>query len=122
MLIEDLDLPYEYIDNPRAGSVTFAVIAVIASIGLGLLSYFDPIDLFTIPLWVAALPAGFVFLRGFLFSVILNATHEAMRGAEQDKRLDKFIYDREIKEQQNRTILNSQVFAQKIIADRAEQD
>lgn len=122
MLIEDLDLPYDYIDNPRAGSVTGVVIALVASIGLGLMAYFDPIELFTIPWWVAIIPIGLVAIRGFLFSIILNATHEALRGAEQDKRLDKIIYDRAIAEQNAQPLLNAQTFAKRLIEDRAEQD
>ena len=45
----------------------------------------------TIAFWMALLPIGLMALRMFLFDVIRNGVHEAIRNAQSDRRLDRFI-------------------------------
>ena len=83
----DLELPYPYTENHRAGSTKFMATCFALSgaciiIGLaGLPAAF----------WMALGPIGLMALRMFLFDVIRNATHEAIRRAQADSRLDHFI-------------------------------
>lgn len=59
--------------NAGAGNMTVAVCLCLASLA-GVLAVNDGILL--IPTWVAALPAGYVVLRSFLHTVIVNAVRQ----------------------------------------------
>lgn len=87
MTLEDIDLPYEYSDNTRAGTFLFVGLFVAASIALLLVHLF----LYALPLWVIIAPAGIVVLRAVMFTAIRNGTHEALRDAALDGRLDEHV-------------------------------
>lgn len=116
MLIEDLDLPYEYADNTRAGTMTTVALAILASIALGVMAYFSPILSVTIPWWVALIPGGILLHRSYFYSLYLNATHEALRNAEADARLDKYVEDTHAAKLST-AVLDPIVFARKVAED-----
>lgn len=85
----DLELPYPYTENHRGGSTKFLVVSWALTITLLLLVFLGA----PIPLAVAMAPASLMILRAALFDVIRNATHEAIRSAQADARLDQYIAD-----------------------------
>lgn len=87
-MIEDIELPYEYADNTRAGTITFVVICVALSIAMIGIHFGG---LFVLPWFVMLAPAALVFVRALLFTCIRNGVHEALRDAATDARLDDHI-------------------------------
>lgn len=85
----DLELPYPYSENHRAGSAKFLIVCLVATAAM-LLAFFLGAP---IPILVVFAPVGFAFFRAALFDIVRNATHEAIRAAQADGRLDEFIAD-----------------------------
>jgi len=84
---EKLPLPYPYAENSRAGSLRFYILSA------GVTSLLLIAKLFggEMPWWVVLAPGALVGFRVVLFDTIRNATHEALRHAAADNRLDHFI-------------------------------
>lgn len=83
----DLPLPYRYAVNHRAGSTRFLVLCMGAT-GLLLLAKLLGSDIDWALVGLPAFVAGF---RAMMFDVIRNATHEALRDAAADERLDNYL-------------------------------
>lgn len=84
----DIELPYEYADNPRAGTITIVALYIVASLVMLTLKL-------TLLPWISwltvALPVILLAARTWLYSLIRNATHEALRAADADANLDSIV-------------------------------
>lgn len=112
MLIEDFDLPYEYNENSRAGSVWIAAGLVIASIVMFALNFFG---YFVIPWYVIAAPVAFVAHRAYTFSIYRNAFHEAIRDADMDRKLDAIVEEKVARANRTGSVLNSESFTKRLL-------
>jgi hypothetical protein len=109
-----MNLPYPYFKNPRGGSLTSWLVALIMSgVFAGLIHY----GYLSVPLSLALIPIAMNFLQGFLFNVIRNAVHDGMRKAEADFELDEMRREQDAREQN--AALTPSVFSAKLI-DGAE--
>ncbi len=111
MTLEDIDLPYEYSENTRAGTLLYVGLSVAASAVLLLVHFF----LYARPLWLIAAPVALVISRAVMFLVIRNAVHEAIRDAELDRRLDEHVAD-EVDRMSKHT-LTPEMFAARMAED-----
>lgn len=94
----NITLPYQYASNPRAGTATSFFIWFGASIVMAGLTLFG---VTTIPWAIVALPAAIMSLRIWLYSMLRNAVHEALRLADADYELDGIV-ETQIEEQNKR--------------------
>lgn len=86
MTPDDLNLPFEYSTHSRAGGR--ALIALTVGITLCLIAA----HVFAGLAWtIVSVPSILLFFRAYFFSLIRNATHEAMRMASLDAQLDGIV-------------------------------
>ena len=85
----DLELPYPYTENHRAGSTKYIVTCWAVTAALAAAAFLGA----PVPFIAILAPVFLMAMRAMLFDVIRNATHEAIRGAQADARLDNFIAD-----------------------------
>lgn len=85
----NLELPYPYVPNHRAGSTEFLAVCWALSVSMLILVAVGA----PIPLWAALAPIGLTLFRALMFDVVRNATHEAIRSAQADARLDEYLSD-----------------------------
>lgn len=98
-------MPHFY--NTRAGGYTFVAISVLLSLVLGLLQFFTALP---IPLWFTLLPVVQLAARVWLYTLMMNAGHEALRLAEADAMLDDQMFERGMTGTVNSNILNAKTF------------
>lgn len=87
MKLEEVELPYDYTENSRGGSVTYIAASVVLSLILFGVHYF----FYDLPLWVITAPIALLFGRAVMFLIIRNAVHEALRDAHSDAKLDEHV-------------------------------
>jgi hypothetical protein len=84
---QNIPLPYPYAENSRAGSVRFYALAGCVT---ALLLFIKLLGA-ALPWAVVLTPGAIVCFRVLMFEIVRNATHEALRHAAADNRLDYFI-------------------------------
>ncbi len=112
MLIEDFDLPYEYNDNSRAGSIWLAAALAIASVVMFAL---NGLGYFAIPWYIAVAPIALVAHRAYTFSVLRNAFHEAIRDADMDRKLDTIVEEKVARINRSGSVLNAESFTKRLL-------
>jgi hypothetical protein len=116
MTLEDLDLPYDYADNTRAGTLTFVAICVVLSLGMIAVHL---IGWYALPWAVMLAPAGLVAVRALLFTTIRNGVHEALRDNAMDTRLDNYVDA--VREHQAKRTLTAASFRERLIGEVEEE-
>ena len=82
------NLPYDYTVNNRDGHPFVHMLAGVSSVVMLALNFFGWTN---IPSWLVTLPAIVMVLRWFLYTLLTNAFHEALRNAERDSYLDEIV-------------------------------
>lgn len=81
-------LSQNYYPNTGAGGLVYMIATAVSAI-ISLTLYFT--GWVAMPLWVALLPIIQIVLRSWLYTLIHNAMHSALRFADNDCRLDEIV-------------------------------
>ena len=100
--MNEIELPYEYSDNTRGGTLLYVAASVILTGVLVAVHFF----LYALPWLVITAPIIVVAIRAILFLSVRNGVHEALRDAQMDKNLDDYM-EEEYKRRQKRTLTPS---------------
>jgi hypothetical protein len=90
MTIDDLDLPYGYSENTQGGTLTTVAVCVAASAVMLALNFFNITNLSG---YLVAAPIAMIVFRGWVYSLIRNGVHAAVRQAESDSKLDAIVQE-----------------------------
>lgn len=82
------ELPYAYAANSRAASYPGVIMHGVATAVLFGLDHFGYL---TVAGWLIALPMILLFARSYLYTLLVNAFHTALRQAEADSYLDTIV-------------------------------
>jgi hypothetical protein len=85
-----------YFHNTRAGGVVYILCSLILTMALISLNLFG---VTTLPFWLVYAPVIQLLARIWLYGLLVNATHEALRMADNDSIIDDMLAEQQGPEQ-----------------------